>query len=217
MKLQRLGGYASIGSFVVMIIIFTLNFLKINRFGALNDPAKIMAAYSDTLLYDNILNILLIIVYALCLIFVLALYERMKDKAPFLSLLALIAASAGAVIKIALAVIGAVSIGIIAQARDVSAFRAFSAMMAGINLSGGHLYAWAFLFLGFAAIKTRTFSQILSWLLLIIGIVWLPAFMFTTLISLVYLTSGIGVFWTGIVLLREKQPEPAARQVAASN
>jgi hypothetical protein len=139
----------------------------------------------------------------------------MQAKAPFLSLLALISASAGAVIKIALAVIGSVSIGIIAQARDVSAFRAFSAMMAGINLTGGHLYGWAFLFLGFATLKTRAFSRALSWLLLITGIVWLPAFMFTPLISLVYLLSGIGVGWTGIVLLREKRPEPAGKQGAA--
>jgi hypothetical protein len=215
MKLQRLGGYASLGSMVVMLMLFGLNFLKIKRFGALNDPAKIMAAYSDTRLYDNILNILLIIVYALLLIFILACYERMQAKAPFLSLLALISASAGAVIKIALAVIGSVSIGIIAQVRDVSAFRAFSAMMAGINLTGGHLYGWAFLFLGFAAIKTRAFSRALSWLLLIIGIVWLPAFMFTTLMPLVYLVN-IGGVWIGIVLLREKQPEPIAMKAASS-
>jgi hypothetical protein len=216
MKLQRLGGYASIGSFVAMLMLFGLNFLKIKRFGALSDPAKVMAAYSDTRLYDNILTILLIVVYALLLILVLACYERMQAKAPFLSLLALISASAGTVIKIALAVIGTVSIGIIAQARDESAFMAFSAMMAGINLTGGHLYGWAFLFLGFATLKTRAFSRVLSWLLLITGIVWLPLFMFTMLTQLLYLLSGISVGWTGIVLLREKQPESAARQGAAS-
>jgi hypothetical protein len=215
MKLQRLGGYASICSMVVMIIIFFLNFLKAKRFGALSDPRQAMVAYSDTRLYDNILNVLLIVVYALCLIFVLALYERMQDNARFLSLLALISASAGTVIKIALAVIGTVSMGIIAQAGDVSAFKTFSAMMAGVNLTGGHLFGWAFLFLGFAAIKTRAFSRALSWLLLINGIVWLPAFMFTALIPLVYLVN-IGGVWIGIVLLREKQPVTAARQVAAS-
>jgi hypothetical protein len=215
MKLQKLGGYASIATVLVLIASFAFDFFAFRGFGDLSDPIKLMAALPAMRIPGNVSNVLLMVIYILCLVLILALHERMHVNAPYLARLALISASAGTFVKIACAVVRTVGYPMIAQTLDISAYRAFEAMLAGINLTGGHAYAWAFLFMGCAMLNTHTFSRSLGWLFVITGILWLPAFMFVLLMPVVYLTSCVSAVWIGIVLLRQKQPQPAAKEMAA--
>ena len=219
MKLQRLGGYAAIAGFFSYIA-----FVALQRLGASVDwsnTAKAMAAVSAAPNRFYVYSLLWIITYVLMLTTFFALRERMQAAAPHLTSAMLIALSAAAAMAIAESIIYLKSIGMIIAQQDASAFRACMAVTAGLHWANGHACGWAYLFFGCAILKTRELSRTLGWLSLLTGILWIPNVFFVQLgfthLTLVYILTGcISAVWTGIALLREIQPEPAARQVAAS-
>jgi hypothetical protein len=108
---------------------------------------------------------------------------------------------------------------IIVPAQDVSAFRALLAMVMSLVYLVYHTHGWACLLLGCAVLKTRSFSRILGWLFVFIGIVQIPTTIVPQLARgnlIAILLSGLGTGWIGIALLRQKQPQPALKELAAS-
>jgi hypothetical protein len=87
-----------------------------------------------------------------------------------------------------------------------------------LDLVGSYAGGWAFLLLGCAILKTRSFSRILGWLFLFAGI----GRILHTIPQLLVLGAiegplyFVAIFWIGIALLRQKQPQPAAKAMAAS-
>ena len=218
MKLQRLGGYASIASVLFPFIIPFLIFLsaKSVRGPLNNDPTMLMAAYSATPVISLVIGLLFIIWQILGqMITVLALHERMQTHAPLLTRLMLIAASACTVTITMYSVISIVGNGMIAPTQDVSAYRALLAITTGLLITVGILSAWNCLFIGCAILKTQSLSRALGWLYLLTGMLWMLHFMFS-LIAIHFVFLGIASVWTGIALLRQKQPQPAAKAMAAS-
>ncbi len=214
MKLQRLGGYSALASVcaylaVVLIYIFTLDHL-----GDLTDPAKMMEATSAAPgnIYAGYL--LMSASYIFILIMALALHERMQSGAPYLTGLLVIAAAAGTVMQIAETVIFIRQATTIAQTQDVSAWRALTGITDGLHFTGGHLCAWTVLLSGCAILRTRALSRTLGWLLLVTGIIWLPRFAVPQLGFVPALLSCVGAIWTGIALLRVKQPQPVSGAMA---
>jgi hypothetical protein len=213
MKLQKLGGCAAIASVCIPFVIVFLIAQSV-RSPLNNDPMKWMAAYSAAPAYFVAIGLLFIIWLILGLITALALYERMQARAPILTRLMLIGASACTVIVTMYSVISIVGMRMIAPTRDVSAFRASLAITTGLQITVGVLSAWNCLFIGCAILKTRSLSRVLGWLYLLTFILWMLHFMHSHGMQFVLLI--IASVWTGIALLRQKQPQPAAKEMAAS-
>ncbi len=216
MKLQRLGGYAAIAAVCVDIATYVPIILSQRRFGDVSDPVKMMATYSAAPGYGQTIALLLIICYILLLIWVLALHERMKADAPYLTRAMLIAMSAAAAAIIAWSVIWIKGIGIIAPAQDISAYRAFDAITTGILVTGGHLSGWACLLIGCAILRTRALSRIPGWLILLTGVLWILRIMVPKIGLIVDPLSFIACVWVGIALIRQKQTQPASKEMLAS-
>jgi hypothetical protein len=166
-------------------------------------------------------SLLWIACYILTVTMIYALHERMRANAPRLTRAMLIAGSAAVAMAIAESIINLQSVGMIVPTQDLSAFRACWAVTEGLHWAGGHLCGWAFLFLGCAALKTRTFSRILGGLVLLTGVLWIPNIFFVQigfmLLTPIYLLSCcVSVIWISVVLLRQKQPQPELKEMAAS-
>ncbi len=210
MKLQRLGGYAALASVCAYLAVIILFIITLDHLGDLTDPAKMMDATSAAPgnLYAGYL--LMAASYIFILIMALALHERMQSGAPYLTGLLVIAAAAGTVMQIAETVIFIRQAATIAQTQDVSAWRALTAITDGLHFTAGHLCAWTVLISGCAILRTRSLSRILGWVLFVTGILWLPRFAVPQLGLIPALLSCVGGIWTGIALLRGKQPHPVS-------
>ena len=216
MKLQRLGGYALLASVCVLIFYFVSVVQIQKRIGDLNDPAKAMAAGLAAPNYFYLLSISMTVHFILVFIAFYAIQECMRADAPHLSRISLIAASAGTVLEITSGIIADYSIATILPTNDNSACRACFAISDALHLAVSHVYAWTFLLIGCAILKTRAFSRIVGWLCLITGVLYLPRFMFPQLADITHLLGFVTAVWIGIALLRYKQPRPAAGEMAAS-
>jgi hypothetical protein len=218
MKLQRLGGYAAIASAFGVAAYVLLVTAGINI--DLSDPAKFMAAVSAAPVSFYALCVLQAVRFTLWQIMFFALHERMQNKTPQLAHTSLIAASAGTVLLIAVAVLYFNTIRIVLQHRipmqDVAAYRAIDAIAGGLIFTTAHFYGWAFLLMGFAILRARDFSAILGWLFAVTGLVGLPAFIYLPLTAVFLLMICVVSVWIGIALLRQKQPQSALEEMAVS-
>lgn len=217
MKLQRLGGYAAIASVCVFIPVVAFTILVLKRFGDLSDPMKAMIAYSAAPADFYVLGMLSIVFCILWLIVIFALHERMQANAPHLTRIALIAASAGTAVYITYFIIRTKGMGMIVPTHDISAYRALDAIAAGLQSMAYHAYGWACLLLGCAVLRTRAFSRIIGGLVLLAGILWIPITGLEFINMIPYWLIEVSFIWFGIALIRQKQPQPASKEMAASS
>jgi len=207
MKLQKLGGYAAIASVCANMAVVVFYILIKKRFGDFIEPVKEMAAVSAAPSYLYTIGWQAIIVSILWLIVFFALHERMQAKAPLLTRIALIAASAGTAISVTYYIIRIKGIGMIFPTQDISAYRAWDAIAAGLQSMSYHAYGWAFLLIGCAALRTHAFSQLLGWLVILAGILWLPATGPELMNMIPYNLIAVSFVWIGIALLRQKESQ----------
>jgi hypothetical protein len=213
MKLQKLGGYAAIASFLFFLVPGQKNP------GALSDPTTAMAALSSAPVAYYVPQLLGIVLCILWLILILALAERMRADAPHLTRIATIAASFGAAAGIITSIAWTKAIVVIAPTKDVSAYMAFSAMAGTFWSFSGHAFGWVGLLIGCAILKTRAFSKIPGWLFILAGIFWvrIPIPLKLGAGALIpWVLYSVSFLWVGIALLRQKQPEPALKEMAGS-
>jgi hypothetical protein len=213
MKLQRLGGYAAIGTICAYLAAVGVVLSKIGF--DISDPAKAMTALLAAPAFSYVLLLLLIASYLLLFIMAFALQEHMQANAPHLTRLMMIAASVAVAMQIAGAIIWVRGIGMI-DPQNISVYRALEAITIGLSFAAGHATAWTTLFIGCAILRTRAFSQVLGWLFLVIGILWLPRFIVPQLGDIIDPLSCVAFVWIGIALLKQKQPQSAAKELAAS-
>jgi hypothetical protein len=217
MKLQKLGGYSAFATLLTGIAMVLYAVLLLNRQTAYMDgPAKAMAAMLAMPNQFYVLLLLIAISNVLGFILVLALHERMQADAPYLTRIMLIAASAGTTMKIAMCLIFFQGIVLLAPMQDLSAFRAFTSVMLGVDLAADLAGALSDVFRGCAILRTQAFSHGIGWLFLLAGIISIPHFIAPILGIISILPSGTAVVWTGIALLRQKQPQPALKEIAVS-
>ena len=200
----------------ILISVFILNYQKLVPNNEA-DLAKMIATVPAAWYYGwNGLRIISVIL--LFIITGLALYERMQAKAPYLTLVLLIAGSAGAAIEITRIIV--LMEGLQRVVQDSSALKVFWALANGLEVASGHAFAWSFLVSGCAILRTRALSRALGWFDILVGILWIPQLtqpqtMLPQLIGLlVFLLSLVAALWTGIALLRQKQPQEATREMA---
>jgi hypothetical protein len=221
MKLQKLGGYAAIAGICFLAIFGIME----GPVADMMDAAKMMAALSAKPTHFAVLYLFGIIAAILIFVMFLGLHERMQTDAVYLTRTMLIAASATLVLGIAILMVFQLGGGtIIVPAQDVSAFRALTAIALSLSTMVHHTLGWAYLLLGCAILKTRSFSRILGWLFIYVGIVAIPTSLFPQLqlrvVSILQVSSTllwfIATVWIGIALLRQKQPQPVSKEIAAS-
>jgi hypothetical protein len=224
MKLQRLGGYGAIGAAFLFACVIVLMLQLGQRFGSLDDPARFTTAVSTAPVAFYAFYLLLIVQFILWQIMYFALHERMQIKAPQLTRIAVIAASAGTVLAVVFAVMQAETIRKIVQhivPMQETAFRAFREISGGLALPALHFYGWAGLLIGLAILRTRPFSATPGWLLVVAGLLeigdfilaWLPL---PNIGAAAHLIDCVAAVWIGIALLRQKQSQSTSEKMAAS-
>jgi hypothetical protein len=218
MKLQRLGGYAAIASVFEVAAYVVFVSMGINM--GLSDPVKFMAAVSSAPVAFYTLCLLQTIRFTLWQTMFFALHECVQNNTPQLARMSLIAASAGTAGLITVAVLYFNTIRIVLQDRipmqDIAAYRAVDAIAGGLIFTTAHFYGWAFLLIGFAIIRARAFSNILGWLFVVTGLFGLLGFIYLPLTAVFLLMICVVSIWTGIALLRQKQPQSALEKMSAS-
>jgi hypothetical protein len=129
----------------------------------------------------------------LTLLVALALYERMKAKAPNLMRVAIIAASAFFAI-ILITAMTAFLRNILIGTKDISAFRALAVLHYSFGGTAIAIWGFGLVLIGIAALKTRALPTMLSYILLVPGVA--------------LLLSPISMVWLGVVLLGNPEPIP---------
>ena len=219
MKLQRLGGYAAIASVLVFVAMLLLASFQQIRF-ILDDPAGFRNAVSAAPVGSYAISLLIVIHFSLLQIMFFALHERMQNKAPQLTRIALIAASAAAAVLVAFGIFYFDNIRIALQhrvpMRVVEARWTFIAAYEELRMAASHFYGWACLLMGLAILRVRPFSAVLGWLFVVAGVLNISGFMLIYLESAGHLCVYIAAVWTGIAMLRQKQPQSTLEEMAAS-
>ena len=210
MKLQKLGGYASIILACITIICVIIVVRTFQGLTGLDiyDPVKMIAAYQTSTTAFCAFYILGILAAILTPLPVLALEERMQTDAPLLMRLAVIAAFIFSALYLTAMIGGFFRNELLATTNDMSAFRAFLVMHELLGSAAGNALGWGFLLSGWTAIRSRKLPQILGYIIILLGIGNVFGFAFTVSqfnlgIIILQLLNLIVLVWLGIVFLRK--------------
>jgi hypothetical protein len=209
MKLQKIGGVASMAN-AVLTVIFLLIFLVVfPRLGLMGpqdsmDPAKGIPAWAASPFTFFSFEIIYVLYGIIFLLIMLALRERMQADAPIITRVVIIATSITCTLWLAAGLVEhAVRLPIV-NARDTSAYRAAMGVFFGLSDAGDHASGWASLLIGIAALKTGKLPRVLGYLSVLLGLLFILDFL-----SLAIGLAGLCVLiiwslWLGTVLLRTK-------------
>jgi len=209
MKLQKVGGYASLGIAFLFIVFLVIIFFVMPRLGLAGpgdyeDPAKWIAAVNDSGLPFLLLSLVFILFSIAFILIVLALRERMQAEALHLMQISVIGASIFSALFLAAGVIGFSALPSIVSANDMSAYRAANKVMFALLFAGAHASGWALLLSGWGALKSRKLPRILSWLQMLLGVAWIAEFAVEPLQVLDAIPATVWGVWLGVVFLRSK-------------
>ena len=215
MKLQKIGGYASI-ALVCVVIIAVIGALSIYSHygfaepGARFNPANAMTIYADSPIGTRLFSLIGILIGILLLLIALALHERMEAKAPCLVRLAVVAASVSSALYMTITISSTISLTSMPGASDISAYRVALVIFTGLRSAASHAWGWALLLSGWAALKTRALPRALSYIILVCGVMTiiryiLPPFPnpFGLTLALLF---AVCMLWLGAVLIRKPEP-----------
>jgi hypothetical protein len=211
MKLQKVGGWASLIYVCAWIAYVGIEGFIVPRLGLSllggDGPVKEMAVYEASPTIFHVVQLSMLLNGFLFVLVALALQERMRSTAPNLMGLTVIAASVAFALMLADIIIGFSGVASIVSAKDVSAWRAGDVVRAGLGSTGGNAWGWALLSIGWAAITTRKLPRILSWIILVDGVMTIIQFALWQIQPAAILLLLISMFWLGIVLLRKPEPD----------
>ena len=208
MKLQKLGGYASI---ILVCLNIAMVGILITVFRGttgldIYDPDKMLNLYNTASASFWTYYVLSILTGILTLLVTIALQERMQAKAPNLMRLAVIAVSIFFALALSAEMSGIYRNTLVAQTNDSSSFRAFLFLHEYLYFAGVFALGWGFLLIGWAAFKTGKLSKMLGCIIFVYGILAITQFAFS--ISLQPIGLGLWGFvglivyaWLGAALL----------------
>lgn len=209
MKLQKVGGVASIANAVLTVIFLVILLVVFPRLGLFGpddsmDPAKGIPAWAASPFTFFSVEIVYILYAIAGLLVILALRERMRADAPILTQVALIVTAISCALWLAAGLVEhAVRLPII-NARDTSAYRAAMGVFFGLSDGGDHAAGWASLVIGWAALKTAKLPRILGYLIVLVGLMFIFDFLAMVLAMVGLCLLIIQAVWLGVVLLRTK-------------
>jgi hypothetical protein len=216
MKLQKLGGYASLVLacfYIAMVGILATVFSGIAGLDVY-DPTKMMAIYHASTASFWTYYVLSILTGILTLLVAVALQERMKAIAPNLMRLAVIAVSIFFALALCAEMSGIYRNILVTQLNDTSSFRVFLVMHECLYFAGVSALGWGFLLIGSAALRTGALPKTLGYIILAYGLFSISQFAF----SVAQVPVGLGVWflvglivfaWLGVTLLRRERLQPA--------
>ena len=215
MKLQKIGGYASIVNGLLTLLLLMILILIFPRLGLVEpsdwiDPVKGINACIKSPATFFLWDLDFILWGITLVLMALALRERMETESPNLMRLVVIGASISATLCLSYGLIGIVGFPPIVSAKDISAFRAMFGVTFGLSIAGDHASGWALLLSGCAALKTGKLSRLLAYLLILTGIVWILEFfscghsIYGPLVAVGLLVTFVSEVWLGIVLLQNR-------------
>jgi hypothetical protein len=221
MNIQKLGGYSAIASIGLLIILILIVLPLVQRYG-LNqpgaglDPAKVAAAYSGSTTPIRVGSILNIVLDILGLFIALALSARMNAKAPNLTRLLVIAASASCILTIVSEMISGSIFASMAKAADLSLYKPILLLQNGLSTASTNLGGWVLLLMGLAGIATRALPRLMAYIFLVLGMLRVISFALPSstgtvgIVTLILIVAvwAIATIWLGIVLLRTQEPVP---------
>jgi len=209
MKLQKIGGFASIG-FACLCATFLVFYLVVfPRLGLIApsdwiDPVKINAAWNTSPITFVLFNFEPILFSIALILIALALREQMHAGVPNLMQIVIIGASITGALLLAAAIIEITVSPTIASAQNLLTRRAVTAMYFGLIFAGDHAMGWVLLLLGWAALKTRELPRILSGLTMLYGMVLILEFAVRPFMNVGVILGIIWGVWLGGVLLRRE-------------
>ena len=209
MKLQKIGGVASIGFACLCAIFLVFHLVVFPRLGLVGssdwiDPVKINAAWNTSPITFVLFNFEPILFSIALILIALALRERMQAGVPNLMQIVFIGVSIACALLLAAAIIEITVSPTIASAQNLSTRRAVTAMYLGLIFAGDHAMGWVLLLIGWAALKTRGLPRILSYLTMLYGIVLVLEFAVHPFMDVGVILGIIWGVWLGVVLLRSE-------------
>jgi hypothetical protein len=209
MKLQKIGGVASLGFACLCVIYLVFHLVVFPRLGLVGpsdwiDPVKINAAWSTSPITFVLFNFVPILFSIALILIALALRERMQAGVPNLMQIVVIGVSIACALLLAAAIIEITVSPTIASAQNLSTRSAVTAMYLGLIFAGDHAMGWVLLLIGWAALKTRGLPRILSYLTMLYGIVLALEFAVHPFMDVGVILGIIWGVWLGVVLLRSE-------------
>jgi len=177
MKLQRVGGFAAIISACVFIAWTPLLVRAVGHgIGAGNafTPERMMAMEVASPVAYHLLSLVMTLGGIMSLLLALALQERMRAGAPNLMRLAVIAASVNATFSLVHATTSSCGYMLLADTKDISAYRAWAVMLTSYYYVLNYAVAGALFLMGWSALRTRALSLVLSCIILVCGVLTVP-------------------------------------------
>jgi len=212
-RMQKAGGIAALYIAVAYLAAIPYFLLLVNYPSVVDPVEKVI------LLRDNYLSMYLMHLFSFefvafgLIVVTLALYQRLKERAPSMAQLAAVVGFIRACLLLASVMVFNYGMGEVVRlyatdpSRAVSAWQVFESVAQALGGSRGEILGGVWiLLLSAAALRTKVFPAVLNWLGIGIGI--------AGILSLVPGLSGLGdvfgllqilwFFWLGIVMLRVK-------------
>jgi hypothetical protein len=209
MKLQKVGGVASLANGILAVLLIYLMGVLFPRLGMVSpkdllDPVKGIAAWTASPMTFFVGDIDILLWGIAPFLVVLALRERMQASAPILTQIALVAISIASGLWIVLGIAPQAIRPFMISAGDGSAYRAIAILILGLNNSADHACGWSLLLIGWAALKTTALPRVLACLIVLTGLFFILDFFAEALAAGGGVMFAIISFWLGITLLRTK-------------
>ena len=207
MKLQKLGGYASIILICVIVVIRGIS-AKLGLPLRYTDvsPTELMTAFETYPIFIRIARLTSFLAAIYLVLITLVLKERMQSDAKNLMSFAIIAASIASTLELTGGTILVSSMEAMTAAKEILSYTLLVGIMEGISYAKGYAWGFALLLTGIAAVKTLVLPKILSYIILIYGICHIITF-YVKPAGIVGMLFPIIFLWLGIYLLWKPEPD----------
>ena len=204
MKLQKLGGFASMALGLILAIFVVLMLLGILEQFNYENPVKSLESASSSPVREFTSNLLVVLGSIAAVLLVLGVRDRMEKMAPNLMRIVVICGAIGGALWLTAALTGITGVPEILNAKDASAYMAMMALVDGLEGACEHALGWALLLICWVTLKNRDLPKMLSYILGFKGVVMIVTFGMYPLQLAGVILGIISYPWLGIMLLRGK-------------
>jgi hypothetical protein len=205
MRIQKLGGFASIvlGCILAIYVVFVL--LGVVQTVGWEDPVKALEAAASTLSATQFISHLLSVIGGITVVLiVLAVRDRMVNMAPNLMRIVVIGGSIGGALWLTATFTEIAGVPAILNAKNASAYMAAMALTDGLLGASEFALGWALLLIACVALKHRDLTKMLCYVLALKGAVMIVTFGVSALQTAGVVLGIISYPWLGIMLMRSK-------------
>jgi hypothetical protein len=207
MKLQKLGGVASLANGILSIALVFMSVallprLNLTGFTDLLDPVKGIAAWKASPVTFFLGDIDILLWGIAPFLVVLALRERLQAGASTLTQVALLAISIASGFYIVMGIAPFAFRSFLISTGDASAYRAIAIIHQAVGNAADHTCGWSLFLIGWAAIKTAALPRILACLIVFTGLFFILDFLVGVFAPAGVVLFTIMSFWLGIKLLQ---------------